>query len=206
MNKIDEVFEYFKKIFNENGFRLYMVGSASRDFLLDRTISDYDFTTDATPSDMKLFLKDGNYVFEKYGCVKTKYNKINIDITTHRKEEKYNDFRHPGEVVFTKDLKEDSKRRDFTINAIYIDEKYNIIDFYNGLDDLNNKILKTIGDPEIRFKEDPLRILRAYRFSIIYNFEIEELTKKAILNNINLLKNLNKNKIKEELNKIINSI
>lgn len=206
MKKVDEVFEFYKKLFNENNFNLYMIGSASRDYLLNKEIKDYDLVTNATPDDMKKFIHDGNYIFEKYGCVKTKYNNKNIDITTLRKEQNYNDYRHPGVIIFTNSLKEDSKRRDFTINALYIDENYNVIDFYNGLNDLKNKMLRIIGDPEVRIKEDPLRILRAYRFSIIYDLEIDKSTKDALINNVNLIKNLNKDKIKEELNKIIKTI
>ena len=165
MNNI--VFEHYKKIFNNNGYRFFMIGGTSRDYLLNIEILDYDFVTDATPDLIKEFLPDASYVFAKYGCIKTKYNSLNIDITTLREEKNYLDSRHPNEIIFTKDIKIDSNRRDFTINAIYIDENYEIHDFHGGVVDLNNKILRMIGNPDTRLKEDPLKILIAFRFYTI---------------------------------------
>lgn len=198
----NHIFEHFKKLFNDHGFRLYMIGGTSRDYLLGIKIDDYDLVTDATPSDMKSFISDGNYVFAKYGCVKVKYDGFNIDITTLREESNYVDSRHPGVIKFTNDIKIDSRRRDFTLNAIYIDENYEVHDFYDGQTDLKNRFLRMIGDPDTRIKEDPLRILRAYRFATIYKLEIDEKLKEAITKNQNLLNNINKEKIKEEINKL----
>lgn len=200
------IFEHFKSLFNENGFRLYMVGGTSRDYLLNIEILDYDFVTDATPSDVKKFLIDANFVFEKYGCVKTKYNGFSIDITTLREEKNYEDSRHPNEIIFTKDIKIDSLRRDFTINAIYIDENYELHDFHHGVKDLNDKVLKMIGDPDKRLTEDPLRILRAYRFATLYNLSIDKELSKSIIKNKSLLSKLNKDKINEELNKLLKKV
>lgn len=183
-----------------------MIGGTSRDFLLGKEILDYDFTTDATPTEMKNFILNGSFVFEKYGCVKVKHEGFNIDITTLRKENNYSDSRHPNEIIFTTSIEEDSKRRDFTLNAIYIDENYQIFDFHNGLSDLNSKILRMIGDPDTRLKEDPLRILRAFRFATIYNFSIEKSLNDSIIRNKPLLNNLNKDKINEELNKLLKSM
>ena len=200
------IFEHFKSLFNENGFRLYMVGGTSRDYLLNIEILDYDFVTDATPNDVKKFLIDANFVFEKYGCVKTKYNGFSIDITTLREEKDYEDSRHPKEIIFTKDIKIDSLRRDFTINAIYIDENYELHDFHHGIKDLNDKVLKMIGDPDKRLTEDPLRILRAYRFATLYNLSIDKELSKSIIKNKSLLSKLNKDKVNEELNKLLKKV
>ena len=202
----NKIFDHFKKLFNDNGFRLYMIGGTSRDFLLKREILDYDFVTDATPDEMKMFVENGNYVFSKYGCVKVKYESMNLDITTLRKERAYVDSRHPSEIEFTKDIFEDSKRRDFTVNAIYIDENYEIHDFYNGVQDLENKIIKIIGDPDTRMKEDSLRILRAYRFATLYEFEIDKPSYKAMFDNKELINNLKKEKVLEEINKLFKSV
>ena len=193
-----EIFDNLATLFNKNGFRLYMIGGTSRDFLLNRDVLDYDFVTDATPEEMKSFLSEANYRFEKFGTVRLKIDGKHIDITTLRKEDEYIDSRHPSKIIFSKDLKEDYVRRDFTINAIYIDEKYEISDFCGGISDLNNKIIRFIGEPSKRIKEDPLRILRGERFAYKLGFKIEENSFMAIQNNKQLLSKLNPEKIKEE--------
>ena len=199
---MDIIFDYLKEIFNKNGFRLFMIGGASRDYLLKRSIDDYDFVTDATPSEINKFLVVDN-AFERFGTVKYKYNNKKIDITTLREEGDYNDSRHPSFIKFVKDINLDYKRRDFTINAIYIDENYNIIDPTGfGINDLKMKILRTIGNPDIRIKEDPLRILRAKRFCLEYGLIMEEDTKIAISKNKSLLDLINKDKINEEKKKL----
>lgn len=202
MNK--NVFDSVALIFNRHGYRLYMVGGATRDYLLDRPILDYDFVTDATPEEMKAFLPDADYTFSKFGTVRIKVNHVKVDITTLRIEEGYIDFRHPSKVVFTKDIKKDYVRRDFTINAIYMDEEYNIIDYCGGLNDLNNKLIRFIGDPDKRIKEDPLRILRAERFEKKLGFKIEDETFKAIERNRHLIEELNPQKVQAELKKMEN--
>lgn len=202
MNK--NVFDSVALIFNRHGYRLYMVGGATRDYLLDRPILDYDFVTDATPEEMKAFLPDADYTFSKFGTVRIKVNHVKVDITTLRIEDGYIDFRHPSKVVFTKDIKKDYVRRDFTINAIYMDEEYNIIDYCGGLNDLNNKLIRFIGDPDKRIKEDPLRILRAERFEKKLGFKIEDETFKAIERNRHLIEELNPQKVQAELKKMEN--
>lgn len=202
MNK--NVFDSVALIFNRHGYRLYMVGGATRDYLLDRPILDYDFVTDATPEEMKTFLPDADYTFSKFGTVRIKVNHVKVDITTLRIEDGYIDFRHPSKVVFTKDIKKDYVRRDFTINAIYMDEEYNIIDYCGGLNDLNNKLIRFIGDPDKRIKEDPLRIIRAERFEKKLGFKIEDETFKAIERNRHLIEELNPQKVQAELKKMEN--
>lgn len=194
---MDLVFDYFKKIFNENGYRLYMIGSSSRDYLLGNKIRDYDFVSDATPLEISKFLEVSK-AFIKYGVCQTKYNDIKIDLVTLRKESEYIDSRHPSKIEFIKDINIDYLRRDFTINAIYIDENYNIIDPSNGFNDLKNRYLRFIKDPLISINEDPLRILRCYRFIKEYNLNIDENVLKLLKDNEYLLEKLNKDKIKEE--------
>lgn len=192
------IFLNLAKIFSDNGYSLYMIGGTSRDYLLGIESADYDFVTDATPSETKTFLKDTINTFEKYGVLGYKVNGIHVDIVTLRKESNYLDSRHPKKIEFIKDLSIDYLRRDFTINAIYIDKDLKVIDFANGVEDLKNKIIRFIGDPLTRIKEDPLRILRAYRFQKKLGFKIEEETLKLMQEHEYLLENLNKDKIKEE--------
>lgn len=199
MNK--EIFLTLAKLFNKNGYRLYMIGGTTRDFLLGKEVLDYDFVTDATPDEMKGFLPDANYHFAKFGTIRTKVEGVHVDITTLRKEGKYVDFRHPKEISFTKDINEDYVRRDFTINAIYMDEDFKIIDPSNGVKDLNDEIIRFIGDPETRIKEDPLRILRAERFETKLNFKIEDSSYAAMKKYRYLLDKINPDKINEEMRK-----
>lgn len=200
---MDEIFEILKEKFIKNNFQIFIIGGTSRDFLLKKPINDYDFVTDAKPEEVKKILENYNDSFEKFGVIKTSINNKNIDIVTFRKEQNYSDFRHPNNVVFTNNLSDDYIRRDFTINAIYIDHNYNVIDpTSKGVDDLNNKVLRLIGNADLRIKEDPLRILRGFRFIKEYNLECEEKTRDAFLNNLSLLKNINKNKIREEVIKM----
>lgn len=199
---MNELFDYLKNIFNKNGFRLYMIGSTSRDYLLNRKIRDYDFVTDAEPQEVAKFL-DCDLTFSKFGCVKYKIDNNHIDIVTLRKEFSYEDNRHPNKVEFIKDVNEDYKRRDLTINAIYIDENYNILDVSKtGYDDLKSRTLRFIGDPLTRIQEDPLRILRAKRFALEYNLNIDDSLAKILKDNEHLLSRLNKAKIDEENRKL----
>ena len=200
MNK--EIFTKLAKLFNSHGYRLYMIGGTTRDYLLGLEVLDYDFVSDATPDGMKSFLKDANYHFEKYGSVKVKVDGVHIDITTLRKESEYLDSRHPSKITYVKEIEKDYIRRDFTINAIYIDENFNVIDPSNGLVDLKNKLIRFIGNPTKRIEEDPLRILRAERFAKKLNFKIEEESALAIEKNRHLLAKLNPEKIKEEERKL----
>ena len=178
-----------------------MIGSTSRGFLLKREIEDYDFVTDATPDEVLTFL-NCNDTFKKYGTLSLKKNGKHVDIVSLRKESAYLDARHPSKIEFIKDINEDYKRRDFTINAIYIDEKYNVAEISElGLSDLNNRILRFIGEAQKRVKEDPLRILRAKRFIVEYNLEVEKETLKALKENVNLLSLIKEGKILEEKKK-----
>lgn len=193
-----EIFTKLAKVFNDNNHRLFMIGGTTRDYLLGLELFDFDFVTDATPDEIKTFLPDANYTFEKFGSVRVKVDGIKADITTLRVEENYEDYRHPGKIRFVKTIEEDYVRRDFTINAIYMDENEKIIDPSNGLEDLKNHKIRFIGEPEKRIIEDPLRILRAKRFANKLGFEIEEKSQKSMQKLEYLLQNLNPDKIKEE--------
>ena len=198
---MNDIFEYLKKIFKEHNFNLYMVGSTSRDFLLGKEIDDYDFVTDATPCEILSFLSC-NEKYKKYGTLSLKINDKHCDIVTFREESDYKDLRHPSQIKFIKDINLDYKRRDFTINAIYIDENYKVVETsLQGFHDLQNRILRFIGDPEKRIKEDPLRILRAKRFIVEYGLIVEERTLEALKKYKDLVSLINEGKRLEEQRK-----
>lgn len=197
-----ELFLKLNKLFKDNGYNLYLVGGTVRDYLLHVELTDMDAVTDATPEEMKKFLSDANYTFEKYGSVSIKLDKkVKFDITTMREETSYIDSRHPSKIQFVKDLSIDAKRRDFTINALYLDENLKVIDLVKGQIDLENRLLKMIGDSNIRLKEDPLRIIRAIRFAADYQLFLDKELELAIRNNVNELNNLNPDKISQDLRK-----
>lgn len=205
MNNKLKAFLSLANIFKENGYSLFLVGGSVRDYLLNKELLDMDVTSDATPREIKTFFKgEANYTFEKFGAVNIKHDGVKFDLTTLREENTYLDYRHPDKVKFVKDLVLDYPRRDFTINGMYMDSDFKIYDFGSGQIDLKNKIIKFIGDADRRIKEDPLRILRAIRFSLLLSFEIDKESKRAILDNISLLEKLNIDKIKQELSKMKN--
>ena len=191
-------------IFEKNGFFLYLVGGTVRDFLLGLKLSDVDAVTNATPEDMKNILDDikSDFTFSKFGFVKVTFEGIKFDITTLRKETGYLDCRHPRKIVFIDDPAIDVQRRDFTVNALYMTSDLKILDFVNGENDLKNRTLRMIGDPKKRIQEDPLRIIRAIRFALTYNFDMDSSLEDAIHSNIQLLERLNKDKIIQDLKKI----
>lgn len=189
-------------LFESHNHSLYLVGGTVRDYLLNKPLEDMDAVTTATPEEMKEFLKDADYTFSRMGSVRYKSRGIKFDITTLREENNYKDSRHPTSVKFVKDLKIDVKRRDFTINGMYLDKNLEVIDFVNGKADLSAKLIRMIGEPDTRLFEDPLRIIRAIRFALDLDFEIEKSLEESILKNIELLKKLNKDKIKQDLAKI----
>ena len=192
------IFENLADLFIKHGYALYIIGGTSRDYLLGRKVFDYDFATDATPDQMAKFLPEADYTFAKFGTISLLYKKQKVDIVTLRVEGDYEDFRHPTSIRYVSQISEDYRRRDFTINALYIDRQYQIHDFANGLKDLKNGIIRLIGDPEKRLMEDPLRILRAERFAKKLNFTIEPNTLTAMNKCRHLLSRLNPDKVKEE--------
>ena len=192
--------------FYENGYLAYIVGGYPRDTLLGIKTSDIDICTNAKPMEiMNLF--DTEAVSDvKYGSVCIIYKNYKFDVTTFRKDIKYEDNRKPIKIKYINDLKKDLLRRDFTINTICIDKDGNFIDILNAKEDIDKKIIKTVGNPRYRLKEDSLRILRAIRFASILNFNIDDKTKNYITKYGYLLKNLSGSRKKEELNKIFSSV
>jgi tRNA nucleotidyltransferase (CCA-adding enzyme) len=180
---------------------VYLVGGFVRDYLLSRSTDDMDFASPLPPKDFFPLFGGANYI-TKYGTLSFKENNLHITIAAFRKEEGYQDFRHPSTITFISDMKEDSKRRDFTINALYVDKDGNVIDPIGlGLSDLENKVMRVIGDPDKRFQEDPLRILRAYRFAFSLGFTLDKVTKESIQRQKHLIRHLKEQKILEEIHK-----
>lgn len=201
----NNVLEFYELVsmFEERGYKLYLVGGTVRDYLLNKDLTDMDAVTDATPDEMKQFLLGADFTFAKMGSVKYKCGEVKFDITTLREEGNYVDSRHPSEIKFVKDLKIDVIRRDFTINGLYMDSNFKVLDYVDGISDLARKTIKMIGEPDKRIKEDPLRIVRAVRFALTLDFEIDVSLEKAMLDNKNLLKNLTKAKVIQDANKVV---
>ena len=192
------------------GFEAYIVGGCVRDFLLDKEPKDWDVTTNAKPEEIqKVFpnsFYENNFLTVTARTGSKKPELAEIEITTYRIEARYSDKRHPDHVQYAKTLEDDLSRRDFTINAMAIElqkTKNKVIDIFDGQKDLKKKIIKTVGNPEERFSEDALRMLRAVRFATILNFTIEEKTAEAIKKNSIWLEAISKERIRDELLKII---
>ncbi len=198
---VKDVFLHFSRLYESHGYHIYMIGGTSRDILLGLEPEDIDLVTDATPDEERSFLPEADYTFSRFGSIKTKFEGVEVDITTMREEGEYNDSRHPSYIRFVRDIDKDYVRRDFTVNAIYIDKDGNIVDPSNGEKDLKDKVLRFIGDPMKRIQEDPLRIIRGERFRKRLGFSFEEVTKKAIEEGRPLLERLNPEKRKMEQKK-----
>lgn len=189
--------------FYNNNYEAFMVGGCVRDALLGLMPKDYDITTSSTPDiTQKLFDKTIPTGI-KHGTITVVIDGENLEVTTYRTEGKYLDNRRPESVSFVSDIKEDLSRRDFTINALAYNNKVGLIDYFNGIDDLNNKTIRAVGDADKRFKEDALRMLRAIRFSCQLGFSIEDSTYNAIKLNYKLIKNISMERIRDELCKIL---
>ena len=185
-----------------NGYEAYVIGGFVRDHLLGITSTDIDIATNALPKDLKPIFKTYNAKVSLYGAFKIMTNKYHFDITTYRKEYSYSN-RRPDKIEYINNLLEDINRRDFTINTICMNSKGEIIDELKGLNDLKTKTIKCVGDPNIKLKEDPLRILRALRFAITLDFKIDTQLLKAIKKNAKLVKTLSFQRQKEELDRIL---
>ena len=174
---LDKAIEVLEKL-EENGFTAYIVGGFVRDYLIKRETTDIDICTNATPKDIVSIFNVKLLPENNYGSVVVIYKKIRFDITTYRKEIKYEDNRRPVKIKYINNLKKDLCRRDFTINTLCINSKKEVLDILNVRKDLDNKLIKTVGNPRYRIKEDSLRILRAIRFATILDFEIDKKTLK----------------------------
>ena len=193
------------------GFEAYAVGGCVRDALLGLKPDDYDVTTSATPDEVKTAFQDRAYSIHdtglKHGTVTVvstaEQKSLPVEVTTFRIDGCYNDNRHPDSVTFTRSLRDDLSRRDFTVNAMAFSEKTGIVDHFNGREDLKNKIIRTVGEPYKRFNEDGLRILRALRFAAVYGFSVEPDTAAVIHRLCGLLDNISGERIAQEINKLI---
>ncbi len=191
------------------GFKAYLVGGCVRDILLKREPKDWDVTTDALPENIQHIFPESVYE-NNFGTVGIKTGSDNhklaiVEVTTFRKEGKYEDFRHPLEIKFAKHVEDDLSRRDFTVNAMAqnIDEPESVVDPYDGQADLKAKLVRAVGSPEERFREDALRLMRAVRFAAELGFQIEPKTTEAIKDSADLLEHIAQERIRDEFMKII---
>lgn len=204
----DEIISIYKTI-ERNGFEVYLIGGCVRDLLLNLPIKDWDLTTNATPEQIQEIFPESYYenTFGTVGIELDSEDKSKgiAEITTYRTETGYENFRHPTNVSWGKSLQEDVKRRDFTINSIALKldgKNQEIIDYTNGKEDLEAKLIRAVGNPDERFNEDALRMLRAIRFATQLNFIIENKTLEAIEKNYKLISNISHERIRDELMKI----
>ena len=187
------------------GFEAYVVGGCVRDSILGRIPQDWDITTSARPEQVKALFSHTIDTGLQHGTVTVLLEREGFEVTTYRIDGKYEDNRHPTEVIFTPSLEEDLKRRDLTINAMAYNDEKGLVDIYGGLEDIQAQIVRCVGNPIERFEEDALRILRAIRFSAQLGYRIEEKTKDAIRQLAPSLKNISAERIQTELIKLITS-
>jgi tRNA nucleotidyltransferase (CCA-adding enzyme) len=233
ISKIPKEVSHVTERLEEAGFDAYLVGGCVRDLQIGRMPKDWDVTTNANP-DQIIDLFEKTVYENKFGTVavvvpclpdsqarETSEDSVSqetsgreaqkpepnfiVEVTPYRIEAKYSDFRHPDEVKFSDKLEDDLKRRDFTVNAIAMNSKGQVVDLFDGIKDIERKTLRTVGDPDERFKEDALRMLRAVRFSVQLDFSISHETTESILKNSNLIKEISQERIRDEFSKIIMS-
>ena len=201
---LEESLKLLKKI-TDHSYKAYIVGGFVRDYILGIESNDIDINTNATPKQIREIFEDGCLPSEDYGSVTVMYKGIRFEITTFRKELTYINNRKPVEIEYINNLYEDLIRRDFTINTLCMDQDGNIIDMLEGKKDIDDKIIRTVGDAYSKFEEDALRILRAIRFATILDFKLSEEVVDGIKKTKNLLHNLSYYRKKEELDKIFTS-
>lgn len=187
------------------GYEAYAVGGCIRDSILGKEPDDWDITTSAKPEEVKMLFDRTIDTGIQHGTVTIMIGKEGFEITTYRIDGKYEDSRHPKDVTFTSNLKEDLRRRDFTINAMAYNSKDGLIDLYEGVQDMKQGLIRCVGDAEERFTEDALRMMRAVRFSAQLGYAIEENTKKAIRKLAPTIQNISAERIRTELVKLMTS-
>ena len=187
----------------QHGYEAYAVGGCVRDSILGRVPDDWDITTSATPLQTKALFPRTFDTGIEHGTITVLIDKEAFEVTTYRVDGKYEDSRHPSEVTFTRNLREDLLRRDFTINAMAYNDKEGLIDIFGGVDDLNGKMIRCVGTARARFGEDALRILRAVRFAAQLGFEIESETREGIRELAPTLSNISAERIQVELIKML---
>ncbi len=199
--QLDPVTDFILASLENSGFSLYIVGGSLRNRLLGLDVHDTDFTTNATPAQVKQIFSSYTAIDTgiRHGTVTLVIDHVPYEITTMRTEGTYSDNRRPDCVFYTDSIEEDLKRRDFTVNALAYSPKSGLVDLFGGLSDLENRVLRTVGEPAERFSEDALRIMRGLRFSSVLGFEIENETKSAMFHYSHLLKNISVERIYNEL-------
>ncbi len=191
------------EVLETHRYHAYAVGGCVRDSLIGRTPGDYDITTDAKPADVKKLFRKTVDTGIQHGTVTVMLNRTGYEVTTYRIDGEYEDSRHPKEVVFTPELSEDLRRRDFTINAMAYNDTDGLQDLFGGQEDLERGIIRAVGVPEERFTEDALRIMRCVRFASQLGFSIEPETYRAAGRLSKNLKNISRERVREELFKIL---
>ena len=191
-----------KELMNQ-GFEAYAVGGCVRDSILGRQPEDWDITTSARPEQVKQIFPRTVDTGIEHGTVTVLMDKESFEVTTYRVDGEYEDHRHPKAVTFTASLEEDLKRRDFTINAMAYNPETGLVDIFHGIEDLEQGVIRCVGDPEARFDEDALRILRAIRFSAQLGFRIDEATQQAMSGKAADLKEVSAERIRVELVKLL---
>ncbi|MBX8326457.1 CCA tRNA nucleotidyltransferase [Staphylococcus aureus] len=190
----------------DNGFEAYYVGGSVRDYVMGRNIHDIDITTSATPDEIESIFSHTIPVGKEHGTINVVFNDENYEVTTFRAEEDYVDHRRPSGVTFVRDLYEDLQRRDFTMNAIAMDTAYKLYDYFDGQQDINNRIIRTVGIAEERFQEDALRMIRCLRFHSQLSFDIAMETFEAMRTQMADIKFLSIERIVIELTKLMRGI
>lgn len=213
INKIPKEVSQVTQKLEQAGFEAYLVGGCVRDLVMGREPKDWDVTTNAKPEQIVVLFEKTVYE-NSFGTVAVIQENVSqetlrqIEITPYRIESEYTDFRHPDQVKFSEKLEDDLKRRDFTVNALALrteDSKGQLVDMFGGIKDIENKVLRTVGEPDERFGEDALRMLRAIRFALQLNFSVSENSVQSILKNADLIKKISAERIRDEFVKIIMS-
>ena len=201
--KIPKSAEFIINVLNNHSYEAYVVGGCVRDCIMGRTPLDFDITTSAQPEMVRaLFSKTVDTGIE-HGTITVLIDGESFEVTTYRIDGEYNDCRRPDTVEFTKNLKDDLERRDFTINAVAYHKDIGFVDPFFGIPDIDKKLIRGVGNPDKRFKEDALRMMRCVRFSVQLGFDIEEETYKALVDNVGLIKKISMERVREELVKAL---
>lgn len=203
MFNIPQEVQYVMQQLNINGYQSYLVGGCVRDMLLHKQPKDFDICTSALPDEVVKIFDKTIPTGLQHGTVTVLINYHPIEVTTMRKDGIYKDCRHPETVIFTNKLEEDVMRRDFTINALALDNRLNLYDYVNGVNDIHNKTIKAVGNPDERFNEDSLRLMRAIRFCCQLDFKLSLNTAKSIFSNSESIQKIAIERIREELNYIL---
>ena len=203
MIKLPMEITHMIKIIEDAGFEAFAVGGCVRDSILGRTPEDWDLTSNASRDTLEALFPEATIVNKKLGVMRITEGEVTADIAAYRIDGEYKDYRRPETVIFTKEICEDLRRRDFTMNAIAVSPHRGEVDPFHGREDIERKLIRGIGDPRLRFEEDALRILRAIRFASQLGFEIDSETLKAMKERSRLLEHISAERIREEFEKTI---